>query len=220
MEEYKFWQQKRKIKQLLMAIVFILIVIFGWQYPLLGYFIPLCMLLGIAIGLVRGRKWCDWYCPRGSFYDALINNISPKRKIPILLKSMYFRIAVLTLLMMVMTYNLFRRWPNPDKIGMFFVTLITITTILGVILAVIFHPRSWCSFCPIGTVVNLIGKNKAPLKIDSGLCVECKLCFQACPMQIKPYLYKKQGIETVGDADCLKCGLCVAVCPKKGVEGA
>jgi len=215
MGEYKFWQQKRKIKQLLMAIVFILILVFGWQYPLLGYFIPLCMLLGIAIGLVRGRKWCDWYCPRGSFYDVLVNNISPKRKIPEFLKSAYFRIALLVFLMLLMTYNLIRRWPNPYKAGMFFVMLITITTALGIILAVVFHQRSWCMICPIGTLVNLIGRNKRPLKIDSDLCVGCKLCNKICPVQLKPYLYKSKGMQIVREGDCLKCGLCVFACPKK-----
>ena len=215
METYKFWQEKRKIKQLLMAIVFILILVFGWQYPLLGYFIPLCMLLGITIGLVRGRKWCDWYCPRGSFYDVLINNISPKRKIPAFLRSTYFRIGFLVFLMLIMTYNLVRRWPNPYQVGLFFVTLITITTVLGIILAIIFHQRSWCMICPVGTVVNLIGRNKRPLKINSDLCVECKLCAKVCPVQLKPYLYKGKGMQIVREGDCLKCGLCVFACPKK-----
>jgi polyferredoxin len=218
MEEYKFWQQKRKIKQLLAAVVFIFILILGWQYPLLGYFIPLCMFLGIIIGLVSGRKWCDWYCPRGSFYDAFISNISPKRKIPTFLKSMYFRISLLSFLMLIMTYNLIRNWPNPYKIGMFFVTLITTTTVLGIILAIIFHQRSWCMFCPIGTIVNLIGRNKRPLRIDSDLCVECKLCAKVCPVQLEPYIYKGKGIQIVKEGDCLKCGLCVAACPTKALK--
>ena len=217
MEEYKIQQAKRKIKQFLTALIFIAILAFGWHYPLLGYFIPLCMLLGLGIGLFRGRKWCDWYCPRGSFYDALIKPISLKRDIPNLFKSMYFRVAVLSILLLVMTFNLAKRWPDPDKIGLFFVILITITTILGIVLAIVFHQRSWCLICPIGTIVNLIGRNKYPLKVNSDLCVECKLCAKVCPIQIKPYLYKREGIQIVKGDDCLKCGLCVAVCPKKAL---
>jgi len=200
-----------------MSIGFILILILGWQYPLLGYFIPFCMLLGIVIGLGRGRKWCDWYCPRGSFYDALLRKVSLKKKIPAIFRNIYFRLTILTFLMLVMAYNLERSWPSPHKMGAFFVTLLTITTITGVLLAVIFHQRSWCMICPIGTLVNLTGKNKNPLKINSELCIGCKLCAKVCPVQLKPYLYKGKGIELVKERDCLKCGLCVSICPKKAL---
>ncbi|MCX5703254.1 MAG: 4Fe-4S binding protein [Candidatus Omnitrophica bacterium] len=209
---------KRRTRQFLSGLIFIAILVSGWYYPLLGYFIPLCMLLGIGIGVLRGRKWCDWYCPRGSFYDGLISPISPQKRIPFLLRSIYFRIAFLSILMSLMAFNLFRRWPNPYKMGMFFVIMITATTLLGIILALIFHQRSWCLICPIGTAVNLIGRNRYPLKIDSDLCVECKLCVKVCPVQLKPYLFKDKGIRIVKDNDCLKCGLCISVCPLKALS--
>lgn len=201
-----------------MGMIFIALLILGWYYPILGYFIPLCMLLGLGIGLFRGRKWCDWYCPRGSFYDVLVGAVSPKKEIPGFLKHMYFRVATITFLMSVMTFNIIRRWPDINRIGMFFMVLITITTILGIILALIFHPRTWCSFCPIGTMVNLVGRNKYPLKINSALCVECRLCYKNCPIQIKPYIFKGKGTQVVRDGDCLKCNLCVMICPKKALR--
>lgn len=55
MAEYKTLEKKRAAKQFFTAIIFLVILISGWQYPLLGYFIPLCMLLGIGLGLFRGR---------------------------------------------------------------------------------------------------------------------------------------------------------------------
>ncbi|MFH0739333.1 MAG: 4Fe-4S binding protein [Candidatus Omnitrophota bacterium] len=204
-------------KRFLNSLVFIAIIIMGWQYPLLGYFIPFCMLIGIIIGLSRGRKWCDWYCPRGSFYDTLMKPLSAGRGIPGLFKNIYFRIGVLIFLMLIMAINLILRWPNSYNIGRFFVFLLTITTAVGIVLAIIFHQRSWCSFCPIGTVINLISRGKEGLRINSELCVECKICFKACPMQIRPYLFKGEGIETVKDADCLRCGSCVASCPTKAL---
>jgi len=200
-----------------MSLIFIAILILGWHYPLLGYFIPLCMLFGIGMGFLRGRKWCDWYCPRGSFYDALASAISPKRKIPGLFKNIFFRIGVTLLLMSIMTYNLLKRWPDPYKMGMFFVILVTITTLVGIVLAVIYHQRAWCLICPVGTIVNLIGRNRENLKIDPDRCVECRLCTKSCPVQIKPYIFKNESTHLVRDSDCLKCGICISICPKKAL---
>ncbi len=217
MDEYKGIEKRRSLKQIFMAIIFLIVIIGGWRYPLLGYFIPLCMLLGMGIGLFRGRKWCDWYCPRGSFFDALIKPISPKKEIPRFFKSLPIRIGMMTFLMLMMTVQIIKRWPDPYKMGMFFVILLTVTTILGIILALFFHQRAWCCFCPIGSMTNWIGRTKYPLRIDSQICTECELCYKVCPIQVAPYKFKKIGPETIKDGDCLKCNLCVAACPKKAL---
>jgi polyferredoxin len=174
--------------------------------------------VGVGIGLARGRKWCNWFCPRGSFSDTLVKSISPKKEIPELLKKLPLRIAVLIFLMSVMTANLVLRWPDPGKIGQFFVLLLTITTVLGVVLALFFHQRCWCYICPIGTLINLTGGGKYPLKLDSKICIDCKNCFKVCPVQISPYKNKKQDTEMVKEADCLKCNLCISICPKNALS--
>lgn len=217
MNEYKILLKKRALKQLAMALGFILIIVFGWQYPVLGFIIPLCMVLGTTIAFFRGRMWCNWYCPRGSFYDAIIAKISPKKEIPGFFKRPLFRIIFLSLLMLIMISQIIRRWPNLYNIGIFFVTMLSVTTAVGIIFAVIFHPRVWCCICPIGSIANWIGKNKHQLYINPQLCTECKICGQVCPIQVKPYLFKKEGQKLVKDGDCLKCNLCIAACSKKAL---
>lgn len=201
-----------------MSLVFIAVFALGWQYPLLGYFIPFCMLLGIGISVFRGRKWCDWYCPRGSFYDFFGKAISRKKGIPALFKNMYFRLAVLMLLMAVMAVNLVSRWPDISRIGAFFVIMMTATTIIGLVLDVIFHQRGWCMLCPVGTIANLAGRNMYLLKINSELCAGCKACDKACPVEIMPSSYKSKGAQIINDADCLKCNLCILACPKNAIS--
>ena len=218
MAEYKVLEKKRNRKLYFMAGIFLAVLIGGWFWPLLGYFIPLCMLLGIGIGVWRGRKWCDWYCPRGSFFDSLIKPISPKKEISLFFKGLPLRIGMLSFLMLMMTIQIIKRWPDPYKIGMFFVILLTVTTIVGLILALIFHQRTWCCFCPIGSMASWIGRRRYPLKIDFNLCTECELCYKACPIQVAPFKFKKDGLELVKDGDCLKCGLCVSTCPKKALN--
>lgn len=218
MTEYKRFEKRRKLKQFFIGMFFIIILIGGWFYPLLGYFIPLCMALGMGIGCFRGRKWCDWFCPRGSFFDGIIAPISPKRKIPAFFKVVPFRLGMLFLLMAMMTIQIIKRWPDPYKIGMFFVIMLSGTTTLGGILALILHQRVWCCFCPIGSMANWVGRKKYTLKINSKLCTECRLCHNVCPMQIAPYKFKKDSVEIIRDGDCLKCRSCVEVCPKNALS--
>lgn len=215
--ERKTHQRKRLRNQLIMSLLFFVVLGGGWFYPLLGYFIPLCMVLGLGIAAFKGRKWCDWYCPRGSFFDALVRHLSPSKEIPKSFKGWPVRIGMLSLLMGMLAVQLVRLWPDFYAIGHFFVILLTITTTVGIFLALSLHQRVWCYLCPIGTLQYGIGKNRYPLYIDAGLCTDCKACATRCPVQIKPYEYKADGLTHVRDGDCLKCGSCAASCPKKAL---
>ena len=120
-----------------MGTIFLMLLPFGWFYPLIGYFIPLCMLAGIGIASLKGRKWCNWICPRGSFSDSYMKMISPERKIPNFFRSLPLRIGVIIFLMSMLTYQIVRLWPDPYAIGKLFMTLLTFTTVVGIILAII-----------------------------------------------------------------------------------
>jgi len=209
--------KRRLFLQVIMAITFIGLLISAWYWPILGYFIPLCMVLGLGIALFKGRKWCDWYCPRGSFLDTLSLAIK-SGNIPSLFKGLPMRIGMLSFLMLMMTTQIIRHWPDPYKIGLFFVILLTVTTIAGLILALFFHARTWCTVCPIGSMSNWIGATKYPLYIDSQNCTDCQQCHQVCPVKITPHSFKDQSVEIVKDGDCLKCGLCVDACREKALS--
>jgi hypothetical protein len=43
--------------------------------------------------------------------------------------------------MTVMTVQIIKVWPDPYKIGMVFVEMLTVTTSIAIILAIIYHPR-------------------------------------------------------------------------------
>ena len=189
----------------------------GWFFPLIGYFIPLCMIAGIGMASVKGRKWCNWYCPRGSFADRYMKAISPGKEIPDWLRSLPVRIGVIAFLMGMLTVQITKLWPDPYAIGRFFMMLLTITTAVGIILAIVFQQRSWCYICPIGSMSNWAGKNRERLAIDADACVSCKLCGKTCPMQLTPY-EMKENREMSFKGDCLKCGLCVAACPKEALR--
>jgi ferredoxin-type protein NapH len=206
-------QGARTTKQFVMGTGFLALLAAGWVFPLIGYFIPLCMLLGIGVALFRGRTWCNWLCPRGSFADALLKKASPGRNIPEVFRSFPLRIGVITFLMAMLAYQIVRFWPDPYAIGGFFVVLLSITTGVGLLLGLSLHQRTWCYVCPIGTMSSWVGVKRRPLAITRESCTTCKLCAQVCPMQLAPH-EMKDADRMSHCGDCLKCGLCAQSCPK------
>ncbi len=202
----------RLVKQVALGAFFVLFLAAGWFYPLVGYFIPVCMLLGIGLAAFRGRTWCDWLCPRGSFADALLQRLSPGRPIPAAFRRTPLRVAVMALLMTVLTVQLVRLWPDPWAIGGFFVILLSVTTAVGVALGLVWQQRTWCYICPIGTMSSWVGKNRRPLALAEDKCLHCNLCARTCPMQLAPAT-REPGLAPAARGDCLKCSLCVAACP-------
>ncbi|MDD5595108.1 MAG: 4Fe-4S binding protein [Candidatus Omnitrophica bacterium] len=199
------------------TVIFVLALGGGWVWPLLGYFIPFCMFLGVGIGIFRGRKWCDWFCPRGSFFDLFLKPLSPQSKIPAIFKNNKFKIIILALLMLILVSNIISRWPSPYLVGKFFVIMLSVTTVLGIILGLIFHQRSWCFFCPVGSLAGWVGHRRNQLKISLELCNECQLCSKVCPMQISPAEHKAKEKENIQEDSCIKCNLCVRICSNQAL---
>ncbi|MGZ3525352.1 MAG: 4Fe-4S binding protein, partial [Thermodesulfobacteriota bacterium] len=185
---------------------------------ILGYFIPVCMVAGVGIAIFRGRYWCNWLCPRGSSWDLLLSRISFKRKIPSIFRDRKFRIFIMLVLMTVLLTQLPRQWPSVDGMGMIFVMMLSITTMVGITLGIFTHYRNWCTFCPVGTMANWLGKGKYPLLVSSK-CNECKRCDKICPIQIDRWQYRPEHGEAavIPEWDCLKCGLCVVACPQEAL---
>jgi len=206
------WVRVRGIKQLIMGVFFLVLLVAGWFFPVLGYFIPACMLLGIGIAAFQGRSWCNWLCPRGSFEDSLLSRLSRQRPIPAVFRRLPLRLGVMGFLMTVLTVMIIRLWPDPIAIGGFFVLMLTVTTVVAVVLGLIFQQRVWCYLCPIGTMSSWVGRNRRPLEMEATRCIDCGICARQCPMQLAPVALKDpQGMANRGD--CLKCSLCVQHCP-------
>ena len=190
----------------------------GLVYPLIGLLAVICMMAPVLLSFYKGRYWCGNFCPRGSFYDHVLAKISPKKQIPSLFRQTNFRIAVLLVLMSAFSVQMYAAWGNLALVGAVFVRIILITTMSGIGLGMFYHQRTWCSFCPMGSLASWISSRKKslPLKVDAA-CVNCKLCTTVCPLQLKPY-EGKGNMEGFVGGDCLKCSRCVEKCPKKALS--
>jgi ferredoxin-type protein NapH len=203
--------KRRKVIQWGLVSIILTTLALGWRFPWLGFSVPIVMLMGIVGSLFNGRYVCGNLCPRGSFYDRLMAPISRKRSIPEWLRSNVLR---WTLFVVMMAFMIVRILQNPLDLmhwGRVFWVMCVVTTIIGIPLALLIHPRTWCSLCPIGTVQSAIGGQKNQLQIDANLCRSCALCEHACPMNLAIVKHKDSGV--VSEPDCLRCSECIAVCP-------
>lgn len=203
------FKARRTRLQMLTSIALPVVLLGGWFYPPLGFFLLICMVGALGLAWKKGRKWCDWMCPRGSFYDVFLSRFSRNRKIPAIFRNNWFRGAVLLTLISALSLQVYYAWGDVAAVGLAFVRVLTITTTAGIVLGAVFQERAWCHICPMGTLSKWTSEGKQPLYVDEK-CKSCKLCTRACPMQLKPYEHKA-GVMTEGD--CLKCGSCVAACP-------
>jgi ferredoxin-type protein NapH len=204
-------------------IVLIVFIGAGIFYPAIGVLALLCMLAPVAVAFFQGRAWCGSYCPRGSFNDNILAKLSWRRKLPPLLKNRWFRIIFLVLLMSGFALQIILVWGNPFKIGQVFVRMIIITTLITLVLGLIYHPRTWCRICPMGTMAHYISKWRSgsggfkwvTFKRNNA-CTGCQVCTKNCPIHIDVHNYKTTGRVT--HPDCLKCRVCIAKCPKKALQ--
>ena len=139
-----------------------LISLGGLWYHKLGLIMAVMMVFILGLSYFRGRLWCGNFCPRGAFLDFIIKPISFYGKIPGIFRSRGFRFLVVAVFMTVFTLRTkaaFSAWSTLealDRWGLVFAMLCLVTTIVAILLGVLFSPRTWCSFCPMGTFQKLL----------------------------------------------------------------
>jgi polyferredoxin len=189
------------------------VMIAGWFFPYLGFLMLICMAASVAFADIVGRYWCGWVCPRGSFFDYIIGRISRNKPVPAWINTTRFRVGALIFLMGMMSVQLTLAWPDPQAIGRVFILLLTVTTVVGLGLGLIYKPRTWCSFCPMGTMAGWASKgNKHSLSVNYETCRDCSACARVCPMGLTPQKPDESH------AACIKCEQCTTRCPQKALS--
>lgn len=206
-----------------MALYWILLayLAIGYFYPVIGLLALICMIAPVAFAVRRGRWWCGNACPRGNFYDRVLSKYSPHRPIPAFVRTFGFRLFMVCFIFAMFGIQMYFAWGDWNAMGRVFWTIILVTTVVGVTLSFIYAPRTWCSFCPMGTLSSLVTprEGKLPEKyrrifVSSTCQMKCKSCARVCPMQLTPYDSRGNATGYL-HSDCIKCGKCAVACPIK-----
>ncbi|MDD3926595.1 MAG: 4Fe-4S binding protein [bacterium] len=207
-----YWK-RRGMKETLWLILPLTITA-GWLYPPLGFAVLICMAAAVAVSFKYGRAWCD-VCPRGAFADVVMKRFSRGRDMPRWLRGNSMRVVMLVMLMGIMISGLLPA-ESVNAAGLVFVRILTATSILAVVLTLLFDERSWCALCPMGSMAAWIGKGRNPLQVNRSSCRECGLCTRVCPMGLYPASGREEG--RFADGDCIKCAGCAVSCPVKALS--
>lgn len=208
-----------------------LVAIGGLWQPKLGLLVILIMAGLIITSFFTGRYWCGNFCPHGSLFDKIFLPISQNKKIPSFLKSKSMIVGFFIFFMfnfsrkIIKITKLWGTFSFLDKLGLLFVNTYLMVLIVGGLLAIFVNPRTWCQFCPMGSLQKLshkLGKRLGIAKktekkltisnIDK--CYNCGKCAKVCPFQLTPYL-EWSDINQFDNINCIKCSTCIENCPAK-----
>jgi len=198
-------------------LVMVAVIVGGLFYPLIGLAVMVCFLGAVLSGVFLGRKWCGTLCPRGNFWDRIMSKAIRRPKMPAWAKSRAVRVGVLVVLMGAMVTQVAFAWGDWEVVGRVFVVLLTVTTAIGVLMALTGHQRAWCKVCPAGTMAYWLGRGKGQqLSLEDASCRDCAACWPVCPMDLQPHEMARAGSPT--HPDCLKCSSCVLRCPANALS--
>ena len=209
----------------------------GFFYPKLGLILFPMFLIIMVSGFIRGRFWCGNICPRGAFLDIVAHKISPNRKISGILRSKLVRFTALAAMFSIFGLNVYKAFQVYgtadfyDKLGMVGVMMCAATTVIALILSIFIHSRTWCSFCPMGSVQRHLHELKVYLSgkkiLDRHMslhshadCLNCKICSKVCPSGIDVAGLVNGGESKIAHKECIKCGKCADVCRKNIIKHA
>lgn len=159
MRSNKFCRHSEKRGISLYWILFAYLIL-GYFFPLVGAVALICMIGPILTALRKGSFWCDHICPRGNLFDRLLSKYSPHRPIPKFVRSFGFRLFMVFFIFAMFGVLIYLTWGDWNGMAQVFWYMVLITTVVGVVLSFIYAPRTWCAFCPIGTISSWVAPHK------------------------------------------------------------
>lgn len=137
-------------------VLFLTLSIVDFRFGILGF---ICMGAPIYHALRgRGKIHCSKYCPRGSLLGVFLKNLSLNRTMPRFMLKKWFKNGLLILMLSVFSFAMYHTGGDPSKIAFAMFRFMTTSLILGILMGIVFKPRSWCAVCPMGHGTVLIDK--------------------------------------------------------------
>ena len=148
-------ESKKSIQAIISTAAMITFTVGGLFYPYLGLGTAAVAAFLVFQSIFNGRKGCTRFCPRGIFISIFMPFISLNRKIPKFLLGKKAKYIVLAIFISLLSFRLFNAGWNLAQIGSVMISMCITSTVIAVILGVLFKPKSWCTVCPLGTIQTM-----------------------------------------------------------------
>jgi NAD(P)H-flavin reductase/NAD-dependent dihydropyrimidine dehydrogenase PreA subunit len=205
------------------------VTIGGLWFPILGLLVIPVILGLISVALFKGRYWCGNICAHGSMFDSLLYPLTGNKKIPKFFKSKILGLSFFALFSFKVVSKIIlvsSKWGTMvfwEKLGLIFVSSYIMVAVVGSTVSILFSSRTWCNFCPMGTIQKFsyrFGKalgitKKTDEKITAAstdMCHSCGKCSRVCPMQLSPHDTFSENNQFDSE-NCIRCSTCVVNCP-------
>lgn len=141
-----------------LAIVFIVVVgVGGYFYPVIGLAVLALMALAVVTNFRSRRYFCSTLCPNGRALSVAATPLSKGGKLPAALTEPGTRRLLCGFMVFCMINMLIRFGGNGlATVGRVFWAIYLIAVGTSFVVGVLYKPRSWCAFCPMGTLQDTI----------------------------------------------------------------
>jgi len=136
------------------------IAIGGYFIPELGLLVIGLMAVALATNARRSRSFCSGICPNGRALSAGMGNLSRRLPLPAFLASKGTRRALCGFMMFCVIGLLSRTNGGLSQIGRVFWSIYLASIGISLVSGLVFKPRSWCAYCPMGTLQDTLKTHK------------------------------------------------------------
>lgn len=140
----------------MIMIVFLVLSVWDIRFGLGAVF---CMTIPMIHALRgHGKVHCSHYCPRGSLFGKFLSRLSLRNTLPGFMRTQAFKNGLLSLMVVMLSISLYHHHESIYMIGMALFRFMAASLAVGLVIGVVYQPRSWCQICPMGHATRLIAE--------------------------------------------------------------
>ncbi len=151
--KYSFYHSAWKYISVALVVGF---AIGGYFVPVVGLGVIGLMAIALLTNITGTRSFCAGFCPNGRTLSFTFKKASSQKSLPKYFATKQFRRMLCALTMFCVVSLLLRSNGSIAAIGRVFWAIYVASIGISAVAALLWKPRAWCSFCPMGTLQDTI----------------------------------------------------------------
>ncbi len=171
--------------------------------------------------VIFGRGWCGWACWTTMILDFLPWKIPENGRLKYLGLGRYLYFTAALVAVSVLFYIKDFQIEKGNLTELYWLALGNILYFTSAIIfaALVKDNRAFCKYiCPVPVLMKVTSRFALyKQKIDKGLCNECGICEDNCPMDVRLLDYSEED-KRILSTECVLCSTCEYSCPENAIK--